>query len=194
MSSAVRWRAPEVSSSSMMRMRGCVTLSPTLRRSCDSIACPLQLPSIPQVLQCIIRPLPSSTNPMRKALPLLLAAAVLVTGCNVVYRQPVFQGTLLEKTNVEQLREGMTQAQVVKLLGTPAVSDPFHQERWDYVSSFKRRRDATEVKNLTLWFDASGALAKWEGEYFPEQDEALAREMRRFGNLPRDKDKGSGGR
>jgi outer membrane protein assembly factor BamE len=129
---------------------------------------------------------------MRKALPLLLAAAVLVTGCNVVYRQPVFQGTLLEKTNVEQLREGMTQAQVVKLLGTPAIADPFHQERWDYVSSFKRRRNPSEVKNLTLWFDAAGSLTKWEGEYFPEQDLALAREMARFGNLPRDKDKQGG--
>ena len=129
---------------------------------------------------------------MRKALPLLLAAAVLVTGCNIVYRQPVFQGTLLEKTNVDQLREGMTQAQVVKLLGTPAIADPFHQERWDYIASAKRRRNPTEVKNLTLYFDDAGALTKWEGEYFPEEDESLAREMRKFGNLPRDKDKQGG--
>lgn len=122
---------------------------------------------------------------MRKALPLLLAVA-LVSGCGVVYRQPVFQGTLLEQKNVEQLRAGMTQAQVVALLGTPAIADPFHQERWDYVTSFKRRRNPTEVKNMTLWFE-NGALAKWEGEYFPEQDQALATEMRRFGNLPREK-------
>jgi outer membrane protein assembly factor BamE len=129
---------------------------------------------------------------MRKALPLLLAAAVLVSGCNVVYRQPVFQGTLLEKANVEQLREGMTQAQVVKLLGTPAIADPFHQERWDYIASAKRRRHPTDVKNLTLYFDPSGALTKWEGEYFPEEDSSLAVEMRKFGNLPRDKDKKGG--
>jgi outer membrane protein assembly factor BamE len=125
---------------------------------------------------------------MRKAL-LLLLAALLVSGCNVVYRQPVFQGTLLEKKNVEQLREGMTQAQVVRLLGTPAIADPFHQERWDYIASAKRRRNPTEVKDLTLWFDASGSLTKWEGEYFPEEDSALAAEMRKFGNLPRDKEK-----
>jgi outer membrane protein assembly factor BamE len=124
---------------------------------------------------------------MRKALPFLLAIA-LVSGCGIVYRQPVFQGTLLEQKNVEQLRTGMTQPQVVALLGTPAIADPFHQERWDYVASAKRRRHATEVKNLTLWFE-NGALAKWEGEYFPEQDSALAAEMRKFGNLPREKDK-----
>ena len=127
---------------------------------------------------------------MRKAFPLLLALVVaFASGCGIVYRQPVFQGTLLEKKNVEQLREGMTQPQVVALLGTPAIADPFHQERWDYIASAKRRRHATEVKNLTLWFEA-GALAKWEGEYFPEQDFELAKDMRRFGNLPRDKDKG----
>lgn len=123
---------------------------------------------------------------MRKALPFLLAIA-LVSGCGIVYRQPVFQGTLLEQKNVEQLRTGMTQPQVVALLGTPAIADPFHHERWDYVASFKRRRHPTEVKNLTLWFEG-GALAKWEGEYFPEQDSALAAELRRFGNLPREKD------
>jgi outer membrane protein assembly factor BamE len=126
---------------------------------------------------------------MRKALPLLLAVVVtLAAGCGVIYRQPVFQGTLLEQKNVEQLREGMTQNQVVALLGTPAIADPFHHERWDYVTSFKRRRHPTDVKNLTLWF-ADGTLTKWEGEYFPEQDEALAAELRRFGNLPREKDK-----
>jgi outer membrane protein assembly factor BamE len=124
---------------------------------------------------------------MRKALPFLLAIA-LVSGCGVVYRQPVFQGTLLEQKNVEQLRTGMTQPQVIALLGTPAIADPFHQQRWDYIASAKRRRHPTEVKNLTLWFD-NGALTKWEGEYFPEQDSALAAEMRKFGNLPRDKDK-----
>jgi outer membrane protein assembly factor BamE len=124
---------------------------------------------------------------MRKVLPLLLAVA-LVSGCGFIYRAPVFQGTLLEQKNVEQLKAGMTQNQVVALLGTPAVADPFHQQRWDYVSTQRRKHGPTEVKNLTLYFD-NGALTKWDGEYFPEQDAELAKEMRRFGNLPRNKDK-----
>ena len=56
--------------------------------------------------------------PMRKAFVLILVA-VLVSGCNFIYRQPVFQGNLLEKSNVEQLKPGLTQAQVVALLGSP---------------------------------------------------------------------------
>jgi outer membrane protein assembly factor BamE len=124
---------------------------------------------------------------MRKALPVLLAV-VLASGCGIIYRAPVYQGALLEKKDVEQLRAGMTPTQVVALLGTPPLEDPFHNERWDYIASERHRHGATEVKNLTVYFD-NGVVTKWEGEYFPEQDLALVQEMRKFGNLPRDKDK-----
>lgn len=124
---------------------------------------------------------------MRKALTLLIAA-VLVSGCGIVYRQPVFQGNLLESKNVEQLKEGMTHQQVFSLLGSPPVADPFHQSRWDYVATARRRTGDTEVKTLTLQFEGD-SLKSWEGEYFPEADKELAAEMRRFGNLARDKDK-----
>ena len=127
---------------------------------------------------------------MRKALVLFLAAT-LVSGCNFIYRQPVFQGNLLDKANVDQLKPGMTQAQVVALLGTPPVADPFHHERWDYIASERRGHGKTEIKALTVWFDEAGAVAKMEGEYFPEQDANLLIEQRKFGfrNLPKDKDK-----
>lgn len=124
---------------------------------------------------------------MRKALTLLLATALL-GGCGIIYRQPVFQGNLLESKNVEQLQVGMTRGQVFSLLGSPPVADPFHQSRWDYVATERRRVGDTEVKNLTLWFEGD-SLSRWEGEYFPEADSKLAAEMRRFGNLARDKDK-----
>jgi outer membrane protein assembly factor BamE len=124
---------------------------------------------------------------MRKALTLLVFT-LFFTGCGLIYRQPVFQGNLLESKNVEQLQAGMTRQQVFSLLGSPPVADPFHQSRWDYVATERRRRGDTEIKNLTLWFEGD-SLARWEGEYFPEADRALAAEMRRFGNLARDKDK-----
>ena len=125
--------------------------------------------------------------PMRKAFVLLLAA-VLLSGCNFVYRQPVFQGNLLEKANVEQLKPGLTREQVVSLLGTPPVADPFHHERWDYVASERRGHGKTEIKSLTLWFEGD-VLARMEGEYFPEKDDALLKEIRSFGfyNLPKEK-------
>lgn len=126
---------------------------------------------------------------MRKLLlPLVLASAV--AGCGIIYKQPIYQGSLLEESAVEQLQAGMDKQQVMALLGSPSIADPFHQQRWDYTASQRTgRRGRTEIKNLTLWFE-SDTLARWDGEYFPEQDEALAAEVRRvFGpNLPRDRD------
>ena len=119
---------------------------------------------------------------------MLLLATFLVAGCGVIYRQPVFQGNLLESRSVDQLQVGMDRGQVFSLLGSPSVADPFHQSRWDYVATARRRTGDTEVKTLTLWFE-NDRLARWEGEYFPEADSELAAEMRRFGNLARDKDK-----
>ncbi|MFZ5657524.1 MAG: outer membrane protein assembly factor BamE [Pseudomonadota bacterium] len=127
---------------------------------------------------------------MRKLLP-VLAAALLTSACGVVYRQPIYQGNLLEKSAVDQLQAGMDRQQVVLLLGTPSIADPYHQDRWDYTATQRTGRTGrTEVKNLTLHFQGD-QLVRWEGEYFPEQDEALARDaVRQFGpNLAKDKDK-----
>ncbi|HZX81897.1 MAG TPA: outer membrane protein assembly factor BamE [Lysobacter sp.] len=127
---------------------------------------------------------------MRKLLPVLVAA-LLTAGCGIVYHQPVYQGNLLEKAAVDQLQAGMDRQQVVLLLGTPSIADPYHQDRWDYTATQRVGRSGRmETKNLTLYFDGN-TLARWEGDYFPEQDEELARNsIRQFGpNLAKDKDK-----
>ncbi len=125
---------------------------------------------------------------MRKLL-LVLLVALITSGCGVLYRQPIYQGNLLDKTNVDQLQAGMDKRQVMTLLGTPSVRDPFHQDRWDYTASRRTGRSgSTEVKNMTLYFE-NQALARWEGDYFPEEDSELAKTMARFGNLPKDKKK-----
>ena len=122
---------------------------------------------------------------------LVLIATLLVSGCGLLYRQPVFQGNLLDKTAVDQLQAGMDRQQVMVLLGTPSIRDPFHHDRWDYVASQRIGRTGDPVvKTMTLWFE-KGQLARWEGEYFPEQDSELAKNaIRYFGpNLAKDKDK-----
>ena len=127
---------------------------------------------------------------MRKLLVLFLAT-LLVSGCGLLYRQPVFQGNLLDKTAVDQLQAGMDRQQVMVLLGTPSIRDPFHHDRWDYVASQRiGRTGKPEVKAMTLWFE-NGQLSRWEGEYFPEQDSELSRNaVRYFGpNLAKDKNK-----
>lgn len=127
----------------------------------------------------------------RTVFPKLLLAAVVASataGCGILYKQPIYQGSLLEKTQVDQLQTGMSKQQVEALIGSPSIADPFHHDRWDYTASQRtNRRGTTEVKNMTLWFE-NDALAKWEGEYFPEQDaELVGYVTRKFGpNLAKD--------
>jgi outer membrane protein assembly factor BamE len=115
---------------------------------------------------------------------LALLVALAVSGCGLVYKVDVYQGSLLESKAVEQLEPGMSKRQVFALLGSPSVQDPFHHERWDYIASVRKRGGDTEVKALVLTFQGD-TLASIEGEYFPEADEELIKEMRRYGNLPR---------
>lgn len=118
---------------------------------------------------------------------LLVAPLSALVACGAIYKVDVYQGNLLESTNVEQLKVGMSKRQVLALLGSPSVSDPFHHERWDYLSTQSQRGSEPEIKNLVLTFDGD-QLASIEGDYFPEQDEALVRRLReqRYLNLPRE--------
>jgi outer membrane protein assembly factor BamE len=144
---------------------------------------------------------PPNFDIMPKSLPrlpyrLLLAAAIAATasGCGMLYKQPIYQGNLIEKSAVEQLQVGMSKQDVQILLGTPSIADPFSQNRWDYTASQRiDRRGNTNVKNFVVFFE-NDAVTKWEGEYFPEQDDELANNSRRqFGpNLPKDDKKKRG--
>ncbi|MBB5015020.1 outer membrane protein assembly factor BamE [Rehaibacterium terrae] len=119
----------------------------------------------------------------------VLVVAALTAGCGITYRQPIYQGNLLDTRNVEQLQPGLTKRQVLLLLGSPSVADPFHADRWDYIASERTgRAGRTQIKNFTLHFEGD-TLARWEGEYFAKRDEELAAEMRKFGNLPRERDR-----
>lgn len=78
----------------------------------------------------------------------LALVAGMLAGC--VYRVDVQQGNLLDDTDVEGVKPGMTRSQVRFLLGTPVVQDPFHQDRWDYVYYFRRGSSRREEKRWLI--------------------------------------------
>lgn len=123
------------------------------------------------------------------AAALAALVAVATAGCGIVYKQPIYQGTLMDKDAVDQLQVGMNKQQVQVLLGSPSIADPFHHDRWDYTATERtNRRGHVEIRNFTVYFE-NDAVTRWEGEYFPEQDEELARRMARYGNLNPDSNK-----
>ena len=113
-----------------------------------------------------------------------LFSTLLLSGCGIIYKVDVYQGNLLDERNVAQLKTGMSKRQVLSLLGTPAVRDPFHSERWDYVATQSQRGSETEVKNLSLVFDGD-TLASIEGDYFPSRTKPCVSVCRATATCPK---------
>lgn len=99
-----------------------------------------------------------------------LLACLLLPACGLLYKVDVPQGNLLDQQSIADLQTGMSKRQVSLLLGTPAVSSPFHHDRWDYLYSLSRRGRTAETRNLTLHFDGD-SLARIEGDLLPETTE-----------------------
>ncbi|MGB5345455.1 MAG: outer membrane protein assembly factor BamE [Woeseia sp.] len=89
--------------------------------------------------------------------PSLLLLTLLLNAC--VYQPPLSQGNLLVDEDIEQIETGMTRGQVRFLLGTPMVSDPFHDERWDYVYYLRvGREEATFKRWVSVYFEEDKVL------------------------------------
>lgn len=96
----------------------------------------------------------------------LFLATVLATGCGLIYKQNIQQGNALEQQDLDELYIGMNQRQVLFVLGTPSIRDPFHPERWDYVQTFSRRGNEPVMRAVTLRFE-DGLLTEIEGQDDP---------------------------
>lgn len=96
-----------------------------------------------------------------------MIAVVLLSGCNVVYKQNIQQGNVLDRNDLDRLETGMTKRQVAVLLGTPAVQSPFHADRWDYINSFARRGGKASRRTLTIEFE-DGRVVDFSGSYLQE--------------------------
>lgn len=51
-----------------------------------------------------------------------------------LYRGDIHQGSVLERFKINQLKLGMSKAQVQNLIGSPSIIDPFHNNQWDYIN------------------------------------------------------------
>ena len=88
-----------------------------------------------------------------KKLTLAILVAICSSGCNLIYKQNIQQGNALEQEDLDELYVGMNKRQVLFVLGTPSIQDPFQQQRWDYVQTFSRRGNDIVQRTVTLRFD-----------------------------------------
>jgi outer membrane protein assembly factor BamE len=91
------------------------------------------------------------------------------------YHLTIEQGNFVSNETAAQLQKGMSRDQVKALLGTPLLADVFHQDRWDYMFSFRRGPvEIVQQRDLTVYFNGD-SLDHWTGaEDLPSELELLA--------------------
>lgn len=91
-----------------------------------------------------------------------------LTGCfPSVYKIDIQQGNIITQDMINQLRPGMTRAQVRYLMGSPLIVDPFHADRWDYIYSIQPGGGAMQQENVALTFDQNSQLVGLAGDFLP---------------------------
>ena len=102
---------------------------------------------------------------------LLALLAALISGCAegpripglTPYRIDIQQGNFVSQEMVSQLKPGMSKEQVRFVLGTPLLTDIFHNDRWDYVYWREAPNGKREQRKLAVFF-ADGKLARLDGD------------------------------
>lgn len=102
--------------------------------------------------------------------PLLVTAIavllLIVAGCGSklpgVYRLDIQQGNVITQEMLDQLELGMDRRKVRFILGTPLVTDPFNQNRWDYLYSFQEGGGDRVQRHVSVMFE-NDQLVRIEG-------------------------------
>ena len=112
---------------------------------------------------------------------LAIASLLVLSGCNNigsmdfpgVYKISIPQGNIITQEMVDQLRPGMTKRQVIFVMGTPLVRDPYHQDRWDYVYNFQPGGGERGQERLSVLFE-NDQLVSLSGDFEPTPAETAA--------------------
>ncbi|NMM25927.1 MAG: outer membrane protein assembly factor BamE [Glaciimonas sp.] len=106
-----------------------------------------------------------------------------VLGVFSPYRIDVQQGNFVSKEMIAQLKEGMTHDQVRFVLGTPMLSDIFHDDRWYYPFRIQKGNGEVTASRVTVYFK-DNLVERFEGGDLPTEEDYLSRIA---GSAPKDK-------
>lgn len=111
---------------------------------------------------------------------LLLASTICATialssGCSwlQVYKIDIPQGNPVSLSNLNNLSVGMTQKEVLLLLGSPTFVDTLYTNRWDYIYTYKagtfgKREGKSNIsknqRHLQIYFDTNNKISRIVGK------------------------------
>lgn len=87
-----------------------------------------------------------------------------------VYKISIPQGNIITQDMIDQLRPGMSKRQVMFVMGTPLIRDPYNQDRWDYVYNYQPGGGARGQERISVLFEDDG-LVRFSGDFLPTEEE-----------------------
>jgi outer membrane protein assembly factor BamE len=89
------------------------------------------------------------------------------------YKPDVIQGNVVTTEQFTQVKPGMSRVQVKEILGSPLITDPFHNDRWDYVFTLRRQGFDDQQRSFVVLFEKDQVL-KIDAPVLPSEDEFVA--------------------
>lgn len=90
------------------------------------------------------------------------------------YKVEVVQGNVVTREQVEFIKPGMSRAQVREVLGTPLITDAFHNDRWDYMFTIRRQRAEPQRRSVVVVFADEKLVSIDTGGELPAEREFVA--------------------
>lgn len=102
-----------------------------------------------------------------------------LSGCAFpgVYKLNVQQGNIVTQDMLDKLTPGMTQRQVIFVMGNPVLQNPYQTQRWDYLYTMERRDKVEERYTISLHFDDRGLYQYHTGE-LPQEGTKVRDDLR----------------
>ena len=112
---------------------------------------------------------PARILPSRILIVSLLGSTILLSACTdwlpEAHKLDIQQGNTIKLEQVESLEIGMTKSEVRTIMGSPMLSDPFHNQRWDYIYRFIPNKGFERKSLLTLYFEDDMLVKIDDSEY-----------------------------
>ena len=88
---------------------------------------------------------------------LVFFCTLVLSGCAAwlpeAHKLDLQQGNTVKLEQLEAISIGMSKTEVRKIMGSPMLSDPFHNQRWDYIYRFIPNKGFERKSLLTLYFE-----------------------------------------
>jgi len=90
---------------------------------------------------------------MKNLLIYMVSICCLGLSACSIHQIDIQQGNVVTPELVAQVKPGMDKKQVIFILGTPLITDPFHHNRWDYIYLLQPHKGNKERYHISLFFE-----------------------------------------